>query len=79
MIAIDYLQLMTSATKRAKDNRQIEIAEISAGIKGVAKELNVPIIVLAQLNRQVEARKGGRPMLSGTDWASRCTARPSGR
>jgi replicative DNA helicase len=64
MIAIDYLQLMTSATKRAKDNRQIEIAEISAGVKGVAKELNIPIIVLAQLNRQVEARKGGRPMLS---------------
>ena len=64
MIAIDYLQLMTSATKRAKDNRQIEIAEISAGIKGVAKELNVPIIVLAQLNRAVEQRKGQRPMLS---------------
>jgi replicative DNA helicase len=64
LIAIDYLQLMTSATKRAKDNRQIEIAEISAGIKGVAKELNVPIIVLAQLNRAVEQRKGGRPMLS---------------
>lgn len=64
LIAIDYLQLMTSATKRAKDNRQIEISEISAGIKGVAKELNVPIIVLAQLNRQVEQRKGGRPMLS---------------
>lgn len=64
MIAIDYLQLMTSATKRAKDNRQIEIAEISAGIKGVAKELDVPIIVLAQLNRAVEQRKGQRPMLS---------------
>jgi len=64
MIAIDYLQLMTSGSKRAKDNRQIEIAEISAGIKGVAKELNVPIVVLAQLNRQVEQRKGGRPMLS---------------
>lgn len=64
LIAVDYLQLMTSATKRAKDNRQIEISEISAGIKGVAKELNIPIIVLAQLNRQVEQRKGGRPMLS---------------
>ncbi len=64
MIAIDYLQLMTSSSKRAKDNRQIEIAEISANIKGVAKELNVPIIVLAQLNRQVEQRKGQRPMLS---------------
>jgi len=64
LIAIDYLQLMTSGSKRAKDNRQIEIAEISANIKGVAKELNLPIIVLAQLNRAVEQRKGGRPMLS---------------
>jgi len=63
LIAVDYLQLMTSGTKRAKENRQIEIAEISAGIKGVAKELNIPIVVLAQLNRQVEQRKG-KPMLS---------------
>lgn len=64
MIAIDYLQLMTSGSKRGKENRQIEIAEISAGLKGVAKELDIPIVVLAQLNRQVENRKGGRPMLS---------------
>jgi replicative DNA helicase len=64
MIAIDYLQLMTSGSKRGKENRQIEIAEISAGLKGVAKELDLPIVVLAQLNRQVENRKGGRPMLS---------------
>jgi len=64
MIMIDYLQLMTSSSRRAKDNRQIEIAEISAGLKGLAKELNVPIIVLAQLNRSVESRKGQRPVLS---------------
>jgi len=64
MVAIDYLQLLTSSSRRAKDNRQIEIAEISAGIKGIAKELNIPIIVLAQLNRAVESRKGQRPMLS---------------
>jgi replicative DNA helicase len=64
MIMIDYLQLMTSSTRRAKDNRQIEIAEISAGIKGLAKELDLPIIVLAQLNRGVENRKGSRPVLS---------------
>jgi len=64
MIAIDYLQLLTSSSRKAKDNRQIEIAEISAGIKGIAKELNIPIIVLAQLNRSVEQRKGQRPMLS---------------
>ncbi len=63
-VAIDYLQLLTSSSRRAKDNRQIEIAEISAGIKGIAKELNIPIIVLAQLNRAVEGRKGQRPMLS---------------
>lgn len=64
MIMIDYLQLMTSGSKRGKENRQIEIAEISAGVKGLAKELNVPIIVLAQLNRAVESRKGQRPVLS---------------
>jgi replicative DNA helicase len=64
VIMIDYLQLVTSGSKRAKDNRQIEIAEISAGIKGIAKELNIPIIVLAQLNRAVESRKGQRPVLS---------------
>jgi replicative DNA helicase len=64
MIAIDYLQLLTSSSRRAKDNRQIEIAEISAGLKGLAKELNVPIVVLAQLNRSVEQRKGQRPVLS---------------
>jgi replicative DNA helicase len=64
MIMIDYLQLMTSSSRRAKDNRQIEIAEISAGLKGLSKELNVPIVVLAQLNRSVESRKGQRPVLS---------------
>jgi replicative DNA helicase len=64
LIMIDYLQLVTSSSRRAKDNRQIEIAEISAGIKGLAKELNLPVIVLAQLNRAVESRKGQRPVLS---------------
>jgi len=64
LIAIDYLQLLTSGSKRAKDNRQIEIAEISAGLKGIAKELDLPVVVLAQLNRSVEQRKGQRPMLS---------------
>lgn len=64
LIAVDYLQLLTSRSRRAKDNRQIEIAEISAGLKNTAKELGLPIIVLAQLNRQVEQRKSARPMLS---------------
>jgi replicative DNA helicase len=64
MIAVDYLQLMRSTSKRAGDNRQIEIAEISSGIKAVAKELDVPVMVLAQLNRSPEQREGGQPRLS---------------
>lgn len=64
MIAIDYLQLLKSNSKRAQDNRQLEIAEISSGIKALAKELDIPIIVLAQLNRNPEQRSGGKPRLS---------------
>lgn len=63
-IFIDYLQLLRSTSKRAQDNRQLEIAEISSGLKGLAKELNVPVVVLAQLNRNPEGRKNNRPMLS---------------
>ena len=64
LIVVDYLQLLKSTTRRAQDNRQLEISEISSGIKGLAKELKLPIIVLAQLNRQPEARSGGKPRLS---------------
>ena len=67
LIVIDYLQLLRSTTRRASENRQIEIAEISSGIKALSKELHVPIIVLAQLNRNPENRTGdskGRPRLS---------------
>jgi replicative DNA helicase len=54
VIIIDYLQLLSSTTEKARENRQIEVAEISRGIKGLARELNIPIIVLAQLNRKPE-------------------------
>ena len=67
LIVIDYLQLLKSHSKRGQDNRQIEIMEISNGVKALAKELNIPIIVLAQLNRNPDARTGdskGRPRLS---------------
>jgi replicative DNA helicase len=64
LIVVDYLQLLRSTTRRAQDNRQLEISEISAGLKGLAKELKVPVLVLAQLNRQPEARTGGKPRLS---------------
>lgn len=66
-IAIDYLQLMKSRTKQAENSREREIAEISAGIKGLAKELQVPIVILAQLNRGPETRSGksvGVPRMS---------------
>src|SRR5881396_2968700 len=64
LVLIDYLQLVRSPSKRAKENRQLEISEISAGLKALAKELNIPVIVVAQLNRQPEQRTGGKPRLS---------------
>ncbi|HEX5790809.1 MAG TPA: replicative DNA helicase [Luteolibacter sp.] len=66
-IAIDYLQLMKSRTRQAENSREREIAEISAGVKGLAKELNIPVIILAQLNRGPEGRTGknlGVPRMS---------------
>ncbi len=64
LIIVDYLQLLRSTTRRAQDNRQLEISEISAGLKALAKDLKIPIIVVAQLNRQPEQRTGGKPRLS---------------
>lgn len=64
LIVIDYLQLLRSTSRRSQDSRQIEITEVSAGIKGLAKELDIPIIVLSQLNRKPDDRGGGRPRLS---------------
>ena len=63
LFVIDYLQLVHSTARRA-ENRQQEIADISSGIKSLAKELNVPIIVLSQLNREIEREKGRAPRLS---------------
>jgi replicative DNA helicase len=63
LFVIDYLQLLHSTAKRA-ENRQQEIADISNGIKALAKELSVPVIVLSQLNREVEKEKGRPPRLS---------------
>src|SRR5438874_12468362 len=63
LFVIDYLQLLHSSSRKA-ENRQQEIADISGGIKALAKELNVPVIVLSQLNREVEKEKGRAPRLS---------------
>jgi replicative DNA helicase len=64
LIVIDYLQLLRGSSRRSQDNRQLEISEISGGVKALAKELNIPIIVIAQLNRQPDLRGTGKPRLS---------------
>ena len=63
LVMIDYLQLMSSGGKN-KDNRQQEVADMSRGLKIMARELNVPVIVLSQLSRAVESRQGKVPVLS---------------
>ncbi|MBR9978478.1 MAG: replicative DNA helicase [Bacteroidetes bacterium] len=62
LIFIDYLQLMTAPSVR--ESREREIATISRSLKGLAKDLKVPVIALSQLNRSVEQRTGGKPMLA---------------
>ncbi len=64
LIIIDYLQLMSAATNNRNDGRVQEISEITRGLKSIAKELNIPIIALSQLSRQVEQREDKRPQLS---------------
>jgi replicative DNA helicase len=64
LIIIDYLQLMTGRVGSRSESRQQEISEISRALKGVARELNVPVVALSQLSRAVEQRPDHRPMLS---------------
>ena len=65
LVVIDYLQLMSGGRSNGgSDNRQQEISTISRGLKGLARELDVPVIVLSQLSRAVESRPNHRPMLS---------------
>ncbi len=62
LVIIDYIQLMVSGGK--SESRQQEVSEISRSLKGIARELNVPVIALSQLSRAVESRPDKRPMLS---------------
>ncbi len=65
LVLVDYLQLMhEKKDKRDMGNRALEVSQISRGLKILAKDLNVPFIVLSQLNRSIEQRKNARPVLS---------------
>jgi len=64
LVVVDYLQLMHAPSDRASQSREQEIATISRSLKALAKELQVPVVALSQLNRAVEKRKGERPMLA---------------
>jgi replicative DNA helicase len=64
LLVIDYVQLLTGSSRRSSENRVQEITEITTRLKALAKELNIPILALSQLSRQVESRDDKRPQLS---------------
>jgi replicative DNA helicase len=64
LVVIDYLQLISASSGRKSDSREREIAEISSGLKSLAKELEIPIVALAQLNRESDKRIDKRPKMS---------------
>ena len=64
LLVVDYLQLVSGSKARSGDSRVQEVTEITTGLKALAKELDVPILALSQLNRQVEGRDDKRPQLS---------------
>src|SRR5713101_8356147 len=64
LIVVDYIQLLQGSGKRGNDNRVQEVTEITTNLKALAKELNVPVIALSQLSRQVESRDDKHPQLS---------------
>jgi len=66
VIFVDYLGLLKSTSKKSSDNRQQEVAEVSGGLKAMAKELDIPVVVLCQISRKFDERggNGGRPRLA---------------
>jgi replicative DNA helicase len=64
MVVVDYLQLMRPSAGTRPENRVLEISQITQGLKALAKELNIPVLALSQLSRQVESREDKRPQLS---------------
>lgn len=64
LLVVDYLQLLRGTSQSSMANRVQEVSEITQGLKAIAKELNIPVMALSQLSRQVESREDKRPMLS---------------
>lgn len=64
LVVVDYLQLMTGHLRSRAENRQVEVSEISRGLKVLARELDIPVIALSQLSRNLEMRQDKRPVLS---------------
>jgi replicative DNA helicase len=65
LLIIDYLQLLRGTDSlQARQNRTVEVAEITRGLKAIAKDLNIPVLALSQLSRDVEKREDKRPMLA---------------
>ena len=64
LVVVDYIQLLQGSGKRGNDNRVQEVTEITTSLKALAKELNIPVIALSQLSRQVESRDDKHPQLS---------------
>src|SRR5580693_4684065 len=64
LVVVDYIQLLQGSSRRAQEGRVQEVTEITTSLKALAKQLNIPIIALSQLSRQVEAREDKRPQLS---------------
>jgi replicative DNA helicase len=64
LLVVDYIQLLQGSSRRANENRVQEVTEITTSLKALAKELNIPIVALSQLSRQVESRDDKRPQLS---------------
>jgi replicative DNA helicase len=62
LVVVDYLQLMTG--RHGAENRQVEVSEISRGLKILARELKIPVVALSQLSRNLEMRQDKRPMLA---------------
>ena len=66
LLIIDYLQLLRGTDSlQARQNRTVEVSEITRGLKAVAKDLNIPVLALSQLSRDVEKREDKRPKLCG--------------